>query len=135
MPAETDAIERADRKRVPAINIVVAIILFLGAGSFALLQVHPGLVVLAFVAAICWGIGMGANEMIWITLTKRQFGTAMFAYSYGAWSFSLQAGYALGGPLGGWAYDQTAPMTFPIIIVMLYLPAVVLAVWRPGLRN
>lgn len=124
-----------DRSRVPPANLFVAFMLFGGAAGFAALQLHQSPLLLASLAAICWGFGMGANEMIWITLTKRQFGTAMFAYTYGAWSCALQAGYAMGGPIGGWASDNSSAFSFPLLIALFYLPSIVIAVWRPGRRN
>lgn len=123
-----------DRFRLWGGNLIVALTLLVGAVSFALLQSH-NLVAIAAVAALTWGIGMGANEMLWIALTKRQFGARLFAYTYGAWSCALQAGYAIGGPIGGWTFEHSDRSAFPLLMGLLYLPAIVVAIWRPGLRN
>lgn len=123
-----------DRFRLGGGNLIVALTLLVGAVSFALLQSH-NLVAVAVIAALTWGIGMGANEMLWIALTKRQFGARLFAYTYGAWSCALQAGYAIGGPIGGWTFEHSDRWAFPLLMALLYLPAIIIAIWRPGLRN
>lgn len=123
-----------DRWRLGLCNLVVGLLLAAGLAGLMLVQQNHGVATAAF-GALALGCGIGANEMLWITLTKRQFGSRLFAYTYGGWSCALAAGYALGGPIGGWAFDRFAPALFPLLIMALYLPALTIAVWRPGKRN
>lgn len=123
-----------DRWKLDLCNLLVAFLLVTGLAGLILLQ-HDHGVAAAAVGALALGVGIGANEMLWITLTKRQFGSRLFAYTYGGWSCALAAGYALGGPVGGWAFDRLPPASFPLLIMALYLPALTIAVWRPGKRD
>ena len=123
-----------DRWKLDLCNLLVAFLLATGLASLILLQHEHG-VAAAAVGALALGVGIGANEMLWITLTKRQFGSRLVAYTYGGWSCALAAGYALGGPVGGWAFDRLPPASFPLLIMALYLPALTIAVWRPGKRD
>lgn len=123
-----------DRWKLGRCNLVVGCILAAGLAGLFLLQQDHGVATAAF-GALALGVGIGANEMLWITLTKRQFGSRLFAYTYGGWSFALAAGYALGGPVGGWAIDRFPPILFPLLILAFYLPALTVAVWRPGKRD
>ncbi len=123
-----------DRWKLDLCDLLVAFLLMTGLASLILLQ-HGYGVAVAAIGAIALGVGIGANEMLWITLTKRQFGSRLFAYTYGGWSCALAAGYALGGPVGGWAFDRLQPTAFPLLILALYLPALTIAVWRPGKRD
>jgi len=123
-----------DRWKLDLCNLLVALLLATGLANLILLQ-HDHGVAAAAVGALALGVGIGANEMLWITLTKRQFGSRLFAYTYGGWSCALAAGYALGGPVGGWAFDRLPPTSFPLLIMALYLPALTIAVWRPGKRD
>jgi predicted MFS family arabinose efflux permease len=123
-----------DRTSVPMVSAVTAVLIFAGLLIFYLLEQDP-LAWVGVVAALVFGAGMGACEVLWITLTKRQFGTAMFAVTYGAWSFSYQTGYAAGGGIGGALYEIGNPSVFLAAIGVFYMPAVVLSVWRPSARN
>ncbi len=123
-----------DRWRLARCNLLVGFLLAAGLAALILLQ-HDHSVAAAAFGALAVGVGIGANEMLWITLTKRQFGSRLFAYTYGGWSFALAAGYALGGPVGGWAFDHLPLASFPLLVMALYLPALTVAVWRPGKRE
>lgn len=123
-----------DRWKLARCNLLVGVLLAAGLAALILLQ-HDHSVAAAAFGAIAVGVGIGANEMLWITLTKRQFGSRLFAYTYGGWSFALAMGYALGGPVGGWAFDHLPLVSFPLLVMALYLPALTVAVWRPGKRE
>lgn len=123
-----------DRWKLGLCNLLIGLLLAAGLAGLLLVQHNHGVATAAF-GALALGLGIGANEMLWITLTKRQFGSRLFAYTYGGWSCALAAGYALGGPIGGWAFDSLPLTLFPLLIMALYLPALTVAVWRPGKRN
>lgn len=123
-----------DRWKLGHCNLAIGLILAAGIAALVFLQHDHGAATGAF-GALALGVGIGANEMLWITLTKRQFGSRLFAYTYGGWSFALAAGYALGGPVGGWVFDRVSPTLFPLLILAFYLPALIVAVWRPGRQS
>ena len=123
-----------DRWTVERCTMLVALCLAGGLGSFTLMAQH-GTPALAALGAVLFGLGLGSTEMMWIALTKVQFGTRLFAYTYGGWSFAIAAGYALGGPVGGWFFDHYPHYWFPLFVLALYAPATVAAVMRPGKRN
>jgi predicted MFS family arabinose efflux permease len=123
-----------DRARVRTVSAVTALLILSGLFAFHLLEQRP-LVWAAIAAALVFGAGMGACEVLWITLTKRQFGTALFAITYGAWSFSYQIGYAAGGGISGAIYELGNPAIFLAAIGVFYAPALVLSIWRPSARN
>lgn len=105
-----------------------------GLAAFALLAAHP-LAWLAVSGSLLFGVGLGASEILWITLTKRQFGTALFALTYGGWSFAYSLGYALAGTTGGTAYELLSRNGYLAFSGALCLPTLVFATWRPGARN
>jgi len=123
-----------DRFSVRVVALETGAAVLTGLIAFHLLKQNPAMWA-AVLAALIFGAGMGACEVLWITLTKRQFGTGLFAVSYGAWSFSYQFGYAAGGWIGGRVYEAATPAMFLTFIGLLYLPAVALSMWRPAARN
>lgn len=90
---------------------------------------------LAVLAVILIGGGIGACEILWITLTKRQFGTDLYAVTYGGWSFSYQSGYAMAGAVGGAIFVATSHTGYLTAIALLFIPAVAVSLWRPHMRN
>lgn len=123
-----------DRWSVERCTVIVSLSLLIGLGACALIGGARG-VTLATLGSVMFGLGLGGTEMMWIALTKYQFGVRLFAYTYGGWSCSIAIGYALGGPVGGWLFDHYPHNMFPILILLLYVPALVTAVWRPAKRN
>lgn len=123
-----------DRLSVGWCNLITGGALLTGLILLVLLQTNHSPVVAAFAMAL-FGFGMGGNEMIWITLTKRQFGARLFAFTYGGWSCMMAVGYALGGTVGGWSYDNLPVAAYPMIILTMYASSLLFAVWRPAKRN
>ena len=123
-----------DRWTVERCTLLIAVALIGGLGSFVMMNqvLAP---VFATTGAILFGFGLGATEMMWVVLTKVQFGTRLFAWTYGGWSFAIAAGYAAGGPVGGWLFDHFPHQWFPLFVLALYIPATIAAVLRPGKRN
>lgn len=113
--------------------LLIAAAIFAGLLAFAGLQAR-GSAGLALVAAISCGYAFGAGEVLWITLTKRQFGTAAFATTYGGWYFALQIGYAAGGGVAGWGYERFGAMGFIGLVAIMYLPAALFSVTLRGAR-
>lgn len=105
-------------------SAVVGVCAYLGVGALLLLPHMPGLF-LSLVGALSLGYAFGAGEVLWITLTKRQFGEALFPTTYGGWYFALQAGYAAGGGLAGWSFDHLGPAGFLGFVSLVYLPPAV----------
>jgi len=114
-------------------GLLVAVAIFAGLLAFAGLQTS-GSAGLALVAAISCGYAFGAGEVLWITLTKRQFGTAAFATTYGGWYFALQIGYAAGGGVAGWGYERFGAMGFIVLVAIMYLPAALFSFTLRGAR-
>lgn len=114
-------------------GLLVAVAIFAGLLAFAGLQTS-GSAGLALVAAISCGYAFGAGEVLWITLTKRQFGTAAFATTYGGWYFALQIGYAAGGGVAGWGYERFGAMGFIGLVAIMYLPAAFFSLTLRGAR-
>ena len=114
-------------------GLLIAAAIFAGLLAFAGLQTS-GSAGLALVAAISCGYAFGAGEVLWITLTKRQFGTAAFATTYGGWYFALQIGYAAGGGVAGWGYERFGPMGFIGLVAIMYLPAALFSLTLRGAR-
>lgn len=123
-----------DRLRAGWTSAMTGALLFSGLVMFHMLETNP-LVSFATVAALVVGAGMGASEVLWITLTKRQFGAGLYVVTYGGWSCSYQLGYALGGGIGGAISEHAGYSIFLIAIACLYAPAVVLSIFRPGAYN
>jgi predicted MFS family arabinose efflux permease len=123
-----------DRASVCAVSAATATLLFTGLIAFHFLEWGP-LLWVAVMAALLVGAGSGACEVLWITLTKRQFGVGLFAITYGAWSFSYQVGFVAGGGISGAIFELGSPSALLAVIGLFYAPALVLSVWRPSARN
>jgi MFS family permease len=123
-----------DRWSVERCTALIATLLSVGLSTFSVLQSSPTFP-LGLLAAVIFGLGLGGIEMKWITLVKVQFGSRLFAYTYGGWSFAIAVGYALGGTAGGWLFDHYSHALFSLFVLTLYAPAIVIAVWRPAKRN
>lgn len=108
-------------------SLLVSVSVLLGLFTLGLLGQGTPSVETGIIGAICLGYGIGAGEVLWITITKRQFGTLLFPYTYGGWYFSLQLGYALGGGLGGWGLEHYGGSGFLVFVGILYLPAAVIS--------
>lgn len=102
--------------------------------AFSRLEAGPELL-LAILATTLVGAGIGACEILWITLTKRQFGTELYAVTYGGWSFSYQSGYAMAGAVGGIIFGATSHTGYLAAIALLFVPAIAFSLWRPHMRN
>ena len=114
-------------------GLLIASAIFVGLLAFAGIQTN-GSAGLALIAAISCGYAFGAGEVLWITLTKRQFGTAAFAMTYGGWYFALQIGYAAGGGVAGWGYERFGAMGFIGLVAIMYLPAALFSLTLRGAR-
>lgn len=114
-------------------GLVIGLSLYFGLLAFAAIPPSGG-EGLALFAVLSCGFAFGAGEVLWITLTKRQFGTALFATTYGGWYFAMQIGYGSGGGIGGWGIDRYGVTGFLIISALMYLPAAILSVTLRGAR-
>lgn len=114
-------------------GLLIGVAIYIGLAAFAAIQTS-GSTGLALVAAISCGYAFGAGEVLWITLTKRQFGTAAFATTYGGWYFALQIGYAAGGGVAGWGYERFGAMGFIALVAIMYLPAALFSLTLRGAR-
>jgi len=121
--------------RVPArwSGLLIAGAIYAGLLAFAALHTS-GSAGVALVAAISCGYAFGAGEVLWITLTKRQFGTAAFPTTYGGWYFALQIGYAAGGGIAGWGYERFGATGFIGLVALMYLPAALFSLTLRGAR-
>lgn len=104
-------------------SLLVSVTLFAGLALLSLLNQGAASLMTGIAGAILLGYGIGAGEVLWIALTKRQFGEQLFPFTYGGWYFSIQLGYALGGGLGGWGLEKFGGSGFLIIVGLIYLPA------------
>jgi predicted MFS family arabinose efflux permease len=102
-------------------SAVVAGSVFVGLLAFVLLP-HGPAVLLSVIGALGLGYGFGSGEVLWIALTKRQFGEALFPTTYGGWYFALQAGYAAGGSLAGWSFEHLGTLGYLGFVGLVYLP-------------
>lgn len=116
-----------DRFNTLASDIVVACSIGLGVLVFALLFYAPVFVIAAIGALAC-GYGAGSGEVLWLNLTKRQFGEEAFAVTYGGWFMALQLGYAIGGSLAGWSFAHFGAMGFLAFVAIVYLPPAICSV-------
>lgn len=122
-----------DRAAAWQSGLLTAVTLYLGLGILAL--VGPGdPAVWALVAAVSCGYAFGAGEVLWITLTKRQFGTALFATTYGGWYFALQIGYAAGGGVAGLGFERFGALGFFALVALMYAPAALCSLMVRGAR-
>lgn len=115
-------------------SLLIACSVYLGLYLLELLQHEPSIVIAA-VAAAAVGMGLASGEVLWMNLTKRQFGVAAFATTYGGWYMALQIGYAAGGGISGWVYENTTTSGVLIFIGLVYLPTAIFSLWRPGIRQ
>ncbi|MBJ7438006.1 MAG: MFS transporter [Sphingopyxis sp.] len=123
-----------DRAKVVWTSIGAAAFIAVGLLLLHRLDVAPDLAA-AIAAALLIGSGIGACEILWLTLTKRQFGAALFAITYGCWSFCYQAGSIVGTALGGSIFAATSHAGFLVILAIIFAPAIAFSLWRPGMRN
>lgn len=101
------------------------------AGMAALLVLNAGPVApLGFLAAMCAGLGGGAAEVLWISLLRREASGQRFSAAYGAWYFALQAGYAIGGLVGGWSLTQLGSVGFVLIAAAAFAATPIFSAWR-----
>ncbi len=122
--------------RFPAVVscLLVALLVYLGLFCFHLIQGHSSVGLGAF-AAFAVGYAIGAGEVLWMDLTRRQFGNPAYATTYGGWYLALQVGYGIGGGLAGLAFERMSPSQFLLCVGFLYLPTALFSVWRPGIRQ
>jgi len=123
-----------DQTKANWTSIGAAIFIVVGLTVLNLLDGAPDFL-LATAAVLLVGSGMGACEILWLTLTKRQFGTDLFAVTYGGWSFFYQAGCVAAGTIGGAISATTTHSGFLVAIALLWTPVIALSLWRPGIRN
>lgn len=109
-----------DRYNALVSDLVVALSIGSGLLVFVLLLHGPNLP-LALIGALACGFGTGSGEVLWINLTKRQFGEDAFPITYGGWFISLQLGYAIGGSVAGWSFTQFGAMGFLMFVTIIYL--------------
>ena len=122
-----------DRFAAKWAGVFIGVSLYAGLLAFA--AVPPdGDRALALFAVLSCGFAFGAGEVLWITLTKRQFDTALFATAYGGWYFAMQVGYGSGGGIGGWGYERFGPTGFLLVVALMYLPAAFFSVALRGAR-
>ncbi len=108
-------------------SLAVAGAMIVGVGALALQQHAVGFV-LSAIGSVALGFGFGSGEVLWLTLTKRQFGTAIFPTTYGGWYFALQAGYAAGGSLSGWSFGHFGMPGFLGFVALVYTPPAICSV-------
>lgn len=124
-----------DRFRGWLSGLVIGAAIYIGLLTLAVVQGSQGFAV-ACLGAICLGYGVGAGEVFWMTLTKRQFGEAAFPVTYGGWYFALQLGYALGGGAGGWALERLGGGGLLLLLGLLYLtPSIASVTMRAARRD
>jgi len=113
-------------------SIVVLGALTLGVLVYAVLLGWPDFWV-AVGGALACGYAAGSGEVLWMNLTKRQFGEAAFPITYGGWFIALQLGYALGGSLSGWSLTRFGTVGFLVFVSGIYvLPAISSLMLRAG---
>lgn len=115
-----------DRQTARWSGLLTAMTIYSGLVAFAFLG-NDGDQAAALFASISCGYAFGAGEVLWITLTKRQFGEHVFATTYGGWYFALQIGYAAGGGVAGWSFGQFGTSGFLWFVALMYLPAALLS--------
>jgi len=123
-----------DRFRGIWSSLLVIATIAVGLLVLATLSSAPSLLV-SILGGVCLGYGVGAAEVLWITITKRQFGEAVFPITYGGWYFSLQAGYAVGGGVGGLGLEQFGALGFLLLVGAMYLPAAISSLVLRGARQ
>jgi MFS family permease len=95
----------ADRRGIitGAITVILSV-----TGTLLALTVLPTIpsIALGVVCALTAGYAIGSGEVLWIALTRRAVGPALFATAYGGYFFALQLGYVVGGGAAGWTLDH-----------------------------
>ena len=103
-----------------------------GIAAFAMAPSHP-VMWLGVLGAMACGFAAGSGEVLWINLTKRQFGDDAFPVTYGGWFLALQVGYAAGGSLAGWSFANLGASGFLAFVALVYaLPAICSVAIRAG---
>lgn len=123
-----------DRYRGVWSSLLVILTIMIGLLALATLNAAPSLLV-SILGGVCLGYGVGAAEVLWITITKRQFGEPLFPVTYGGWYFSLQAGYAIGGGVGGLGLENFGSLGFLLLVAAMYLPAAISSLALRGARQ
>jgi len=123
-----------DRWRSEFTSLAMALTTSAGLLSFAMLDSQP-LMMVASAGSLLFGVGLGSAEILWITLTKRQFGADLFPLTYGGWSFCYSVGYALAGSARAAANEVLGGTEFLLFIAVLCAPTLIFSVWRPHVRN
>jgi len=123
-----------DHWRSGLTTCLVASAVGLGLTGFALLDVYPS-IGLASAGSLLFGVGLGSAEILWITLTKRQFGAELFPLTYGGWSFSYAIGFALAGSTGAAVKILLPGEGFLLFIALLCVPTFIFSLWRPNKRT
>lgn len=123
-----------DRSPAILITIVIGILVF-GGMALLLATLDQPDKTRAAIATAAIGLGIGACEVLWITLFKRQFGTAAFATTYGIFYFSFQIGMGAGGFLGGIVLERWGAAALVHAMMVTYIAPIAFAIWRPGARN
>jgi MFS family permease len=113
--------------------LIVSLGMFGGLTTLYLLLSIPSFPI-AVTGGFLLGYGVGAAEVLWMTFVKRQFGEAAFPYTFGGWSFALQAGYALGGSISGWGLQTFGQTGLLILIALFYLPGAIVSFTLPAAR-
>lgn len=124
-----------DRFRGVWSSLAVLGSLVAGLVILALLPEATARIVLSFVGSLSLGYAVGAAEVLWIALTKRQFGESLFPITYGGWYFAIQLGYAIGGGLGGLGLEALGQGGFLLIIAAMYLPTAICSLSIKGARQ
>ncbi len=109
-----------DRFNTLVSDLIAALAIGLGLLVFVFLFQGPNFPLALFGALAC-GFGAGSGEVLWINLTKRQFGEGAFSITYGGWFIALQLGYAIGGSVAGWSFSQFGAMGFLGFVAIIYL--------------
>lgn len=119
--------------RLPQLFNSVLVTAMVGGGLLMLaLTVHLKTAGTAYLAMALMGYGLGAGEIMWVTLFKRQFGAAVFGATYGLFYCSFQLGMASGGVVGGLAYQWGGAAALVLALALPYLPPALFSAWRPG---
>lgn len=123
-----------DRSSTVLTTILIGTLVFAGMTLFLSSLGHPARMSAA-IATAAIGLGIGACEVLWISLFKRQFGTAAFATTYGIFYFSFQIGMGAGGFFGGIVIERLGAAGLVHAMMLTYIAPIVFALWRPGGLN
>ncbi|MBL0965449.1 MFS transporter [Blastomonas sp. UPD001] len=119
--------------RYPPIVTSLAVSLAFFAGIAALWLAVKGLSAAAATLGMgLLGYGLGGGEILWVTLFKRQFGSAVFGATYGLFYCCFQLGMAAGGPVGGLAFERWGASGFVAALAIAYAVPTLFGAWRPG---